>query len=32
MHAYRKKEPLPVEIQLGSNAVKLTPEGWKLGR
>ncbi|CAM9605288.1 unnamed protein product, partial [Pylaiella littoralis] len=27
-----KKEPLPVEIQLGSNAVKLTPEGWKLGK
>lgn len=27
----RRKEPLPVEIQLGSNAVKLTHEGWKLG-
>ncbi|CAM9177137.1 unnamed protein product, partial [Laminaria digitata] len=26
----RRKEPLPVEIQLGSNAVKLTHEGWKL--
>lgn len=32
MPAYRKKEHLPVEIQLGPNAVKLTPEGWKLGR
>lgn len=25
------KEPLPIEIQLGSNAVTLTREGWKLG-
>ncbi|CAN0077473.1 unnamed protein product [Ectocarpus sp. 12 AP-2014] len=27
----RKKEPpLPIEIQLGSNTVELTPQGWKL--
>ncbi|CAM9658341.1 unnamed protein product [Hapterophycus canaliculatus] len=25
-----KKQHLPIEIQLGSNAVKLTPEGWRL--
>lgn len=28
----RIKQPLPIEVQLGSNAVKLTPEGWKLGK
>lgn len=28
---HRQKEPLPIEIQLGSNAVTLTSEGWKLG-
>lgn len=22
---------MPIEIQLGSNAVTLTPDGWKLG-
>ncbi|CAM9324985.1 unnamed protein product [Scytosiphon promiscuus] len=27
---HRKKQPLPIEVQLGSNAVKLTPEGWRL--
>lgn len=28
---HRKKDPLPIEVQLGSNALKLTREGWKLG-